>query len=396
MPVPTALVICPEGDPADTVGRKLAGLTVGERLLLSLAFEGVERVAFVGLGPRPESARAAIEIFEPTLHNGPAEGEEFLLLPADLVFERSLIRRDADQAPDLPLRRMPATAWRAALTDPEGFLQLLGHGRVAAHKNYAVRATDGPSARLAAVGLYGSLTKAVDGIVARHLNRHVSLAISRLLVGTGVTPNQLTVGILPLGLAAAVLAAVAEPWWMLLAAGLALQLQSILDGCDGEIARLTYRFSRLGQWLDTVGDDLVNYTFCLGLAIGQARALGLPWLYAAGAAVFVLQWATSLIMYQRLIKLGSGDLTALPNLVTRQNPVGLKAWLLRVGRIVTKRDFFVFAIALLTAVQLPLVAFLTAAIGTVPAFAGVLANELRLRKALTDGTSRLPDSSGQG
>ncbi|MBW2279065.1 MAG: CDP-alcohol phosphatidyltransferase family protein [Deltaproteobacteria bacterium] len=383
----TALVICPTGDASRSVERKLAGLTVGERLL----------VAFLGVGPRPESARAEIEIFEPTLHNGPAEGEDFLLLPADLVFERSLVRPGAEPAPDLPLRRMPASAWKAVLADPEGFLGLLGLGRLAGPGNYALRVYDSHSVRAAKRGLFGSLTKSVDGIVARYLNRHVSLIVTRMLVGTGVTPNQLTVAILPLGLAAGVAAAFAEHWWMLLLAGLLLQLQSILDGCDGEIARLTYRYSKLGQWLDTIGDDLTNYCFCLGLAIGQARVLDVPWWYAVGGAVFALQWATSLIMYQRMFKLGTGDMTALPNLVTQKNPSGFKAQLLRVGRIVTKRDFFVFIIALFTAVQLPLVAFLTAAVGTVPAFLGVLGNELKLRKliAQTGDQSRLPDSSGE-
>jgi len=397
MPGPTALVICPTGDPADTVERKLAGLTVGERLLLALSFEGVERVAFVGVGPRPESDRAEIEVFEPTLRNGPAEGEEFLLLTADLVFERSLVRPDADPAPDLPLRRMPASAWKAVLADPDGFLELLGIGRVAGKHNFAVRAFDRVSARAAKRALYRSLTKSVDGIVARYLNRHISLLVTRLLVITPITPNQLTVAILPLGLAGAAAAVFAERWWMLLLAGVLLQLQSILDGCDGEIARLKYRYSKAGQWLDTIGDDLTNYCFCLGLAIGQARVLDWPWWYAIGAAVFVLQWAGSLIMYQRLYKLGSGDLTALPNLVTVRNPKGLKAQLLRIGRVVTKRDFFVFTIALLTAVQLPLVAFLTAAVGTVPAFIGILSNELKLRKIIAESgdEASLPDSSGE-
>ena len=36
------------------------------------------------------------------------------------------------------------------------------------------------------------------------------------------------------------------------------------------MARLTYRFSHLGQWLDSVGDDLTNYLFCIALALGQA------------------------------------------------------------------------------------------------------------------------------
>jgi phosphatidylglycerophosphate synthase len=389
-----ALVICPPGDPAQTVERRLAGLTVGERVLLALALEGIERVAFVGHGAQPQSSRAGIEIFEPTVANGPADGEEFLLLTADLIFTRELVRPGGRPPADLPLRWMPSSAWNAVLADPNGFLELLGPGRIPAAGIFALRATDRLTARAAASQLLHTLNKPVDGVIARLLNRRISRQVSRLLLHTGLTPNQLTIAFLLPGLGAAVAAAFGEPWWMLLLAGVLLQLQSILDGCDGEIARLTYRFSTRGQWLDTVGDDLVNYCFCLGLAIGQARLREAPWIYAAGGATFALQWASSLIMYQRLAKLGTGDLTALPNLVSKHSPAGFHGWLLKLGRMVTKRDFFVFAIALLTAVQLPLVAFLTAAIGTVPAFIGILTNELRLRRRLARGGD-LPDSRGE-
>jgi phosphatidylglycerophosphate synthase len=390
---PTALVICPPGDPAKTVERRLAGLTVGERVLLALSFGGIERVAFIGHGAQPQSTRAELELFEPTVANGPADGEEFLLLTADLVFTRELARPDVRPPGDLPLRWMPSSAWNAVLADPNGFLDLLGPGRVVTPGIFALRATDRPSAGAATAGLFRSLNKSVDGVISRLVNRPVSLLVSRLLVRTGVTPNQLTIAILLPGLAAAVAAGLGEPWWMLLLAGALLQLQSILDGCDGEIARLTYRFSTRGQWLDTIGDDLVNYCFFLALAVGQARLGDAPWLYAAGGAAFALQWASSLIMYQRMAKLGTGDMTALPNLVTKHSPTGFSGWLLKLGRILTKRDMFVFLIAVLTAAQLPLIAFFTAAVGSVPAFIGILTNELRLRRRLAQD-SDLPDSRG--
>jgi len=44
--------------------------------------------------------------------------------------------------------------------------------------------------------------------------------------------------------------------WATLALGaLLVQLQSILDGCDGEIARLKFKSSKIGEWLDNVLDD---------------------------------------------------------------------------------------------------------------------------------------------
>ena len=50
-----ALIICP---PTEAVNRKLLGLTVGERLLLTLEKGGIGTVAFAGDGPKPESKRS--------------------------------------------------------------------------------------------------------------------------------------------------------------------------------------------------------------------------------------------------------------------------------------------------------------------------------------------------
>ena len=46
---------------------------------------------------------------------------------------------------------------------------------------------------------------------------------------------------------------------------LLVQLQSILDGCDGEIARLKFKSSKVGEWLDNILDDQVNVGYGIGL-----------------------------------------------------------------------------------------------------------------------------------
>src|SRR5207247_1741966 len=71
-------------------------------------------------------------------------------------------------------------------------------------------------------------------------------------------------------------------------AGAALfQAQSVLDGCDGEMSRLTFRGSRTGEWLDTVGDDLTNYAFFAGASWGLYSASGRS-LYLLLGAITVL------------------------------------------------------------------------------------------------------------
>ncbi|MCK9463772.1 MAG: CDP-alcohol phosphatidyltransferase family protein [Proteobacteria bacterium] len=376
----TAIIICPAGPPAATVGRRLAGLTVGERLLLALSFSFVERALLTGPGARPSSDRAEIELFE-------AEGEaldpaaRYVVLPADLVFDRRLLAEPEAIPPDLPIRVVDAAGAEEVLADPDAWLGRLGDSvREGKGRGYALRVVDRGKARAAERHLLESLKKPVDGFVSRHLNRKISLFISRFLVRTGVRPNAVTVAIMAFGALSGVFAAIAEPWWALVIAGLLFQTQSVLDGCDGEIARLTYRFSYSGQWLDTIGDDLTNYLFCLGLAVGGARVHGWPWLYAVGAFFFALQCYASGIQYQRILRMGTGDLLAMPNAVTGGQPRGAWGKFTRFVHTMTKRDTFVFVTAVIAAAQLPLVSFGLIAGGTIILAAGLTLNELRLRE----------------
>jgi phosphatidylglycerophosphate synthase len=47
---------------------------------------------------------------------------------------------------------------------------------------------------------------------------------------------------------------------------------TIIDGCDGEVARLTFRESAFGQIFDVTTDNLVHLTLFAGLAIGMYRS----------------------------------------------------------------------------------------------------------------------------
>jgi phosphatidylglycerophosphate synthase len=65
-----------------------------------------------------------------------------------------------------------------------------------------------------------------------------------------------------------------------------LLAHSILDGCDGELARLKLLQSRLGAVLDFWGDNVVHVAVFACMAVGWHRASGSALaLYAGGAAV---------------------------------------------------------------------------------------------------------------
>jgi phosphatidylglycerophosphate synthase len=113
--------------------------------------------------------------------------------------------------------------------------------------------------------LYRSLIKPSDGPISKKLNRPLSLFVTSYLVQFGVRPSSMTTFCIVLTLIAAALALLPE-WHWLAIAGLLFQLASALDGCDGEIARLTFTSSKFGAWYDTIGDNFRYGVFfcCLG------------------------------------------------------------------------------------------------------------------------------------
>ncbi len=134
------------------------------------------------------------------------------------------------------------------------------------------------SARLAdaETRLLQGLRKKEDGILTRLISRRISLAVTRRLAATRVTPNAMTLVCLGLGLAAAwSFASPALP--RQIAGGVLFLLHSILDGCDGELARLKFRESRMGGVLDFVVDNTVHVAVFSAMAVAWSRAVAASW-----------------------------------------------------------------------------------------------------------------------
>lgn len=91
------------------------------------------------------------------------------------------------------------------------------------------------------------------GIVAQTINKRISIPLSRLLAHAGIHPNVITLTNYTLGLFGVYLL-LDSSHTANIAAGLIIQAVSIIDGCDGEVARMKIRFSKLGGILDTVCD----------------------------------------------------------------------------------------------------------------------------------------------
>jgi CDP-L-myo-inositol myo-inositolphosphotransferase len=173
----------------------------------------------------------------------------------------------------------------------------------------ALRMTDPASRAQIDRQLFADLIKPSDGPVSRHFNRHVSRAVTRLVLPLGMTPNAMTVVVAITGILAAVSASFATYGMHVLGAAL-FQLHSILDGCDGELARLTHTHGKHGALIDSLVDDLCNLFFFIGLSIGVASSLNASW-PIAGAAVTALAYAGVVtVQYGMVLRAtGRGDKT---------------------------------------------------------------------------------------
>ncbi len=102
-----------------------------------------------------------------------------------------------------------------------------------------------------------------DGPVSRYINRPLSVRISRRLVNHRITPNQISLFSFLCSLLAAGLFAL-DGYLALLLGGFVAQFASIVDGCDGEVARLTYQTSPYGGWFDAVLDRYADAFLLFG------------------------------------------------------------------------------------------------------------------------------------
>jgi phosphatidylglycerophosphate synthase len=154
----------------------------------------------------------------------------------------------------------------------------------------ALRAAGGPCAPVrdesdlprAEAALRSTLSIAADSGVDRYLHRRCSRWITRLLVRTPVTPNQVSLASLAIGLGAIWSFWHATPasalWGVVLYA-----LASIVDHSDGELARLTFQESRAGANLDCTIDTVIH----AGIVLGMGFTTGGPLMCAVGALAAV-------------------------------------------------------------------------------------------------------------
>jgi phosphatidylglycerophosphate synthase len=219
-----------------------------------------------------------------------------------------------------------------------------------------LRVTDEESRRRAEDAVFAELLRGDLGFVARHLNKPISFRITRyLLCHLPVTPNQVTLGAAAIGLAGCALIASGERWLVVLGFLLA-HLQSVLDGCDGELARVRFQQSAIGEWLDTIVDDGLNLLLVASIGVGLGRAHHTTFPTVVGFITSAMLLTYNAVAYRELHRQGEGGRGAEGALVVparrRRQAAGQPAGPHAPLSTVARRDFFLLAWLVLAAVGL--------------------------------------------
>ncbi len=147
------------------------------------------------------------------------------------------------------------------------------------------------------------LRRPEDGWVARNINRHFSTRLSLLFANAGMHPAVVTTMVFLLTMVGAWFAS-SGAYQGIVIGGLIFQLASILDGCDGELARLTYRKSKYGALYESLAGSLRFVIFFEALGISAWKATGSQlYMYAVGilaaVAIYMLSQMASFAWQRR-------------------------------------------------------------------------------------------------
>ncbi len=214
--------------------------------------------------------------------------------------------------------------------------------------------------------LLSGLIKETEGLMSRLINRRISRAVTRRLMNRPITPNQMTWMSLAIGLTGA-LFFLSPGRGPQVAGALLFLLHAILDGCDGELARLKFQESRSGGLLDYWSDNVVHVAVFLCIGGGWARQVGATWPLLPALAAATGAMACAWLIYARTMR----DKTAGGPLYTSVvDPDHADSMLVRIADILSRRDFIylVLVLALLGKVHL----FLILAAAGAPAYAFVV------------------------
>lgn len=280
---------------ARTASLKVAGLTLLDRLIVAIHRGGADSITIISEGKLPDLKRtSALDIPFTVSSQVPALEVPVLWASAQILVQTvdvrrcfesggSLVNADGDPLPIGIVEKLDPPS--QPVFDPSRQLRPEGIARLV---------NDRPSARRAEADLWDSLTSGSDGLVDRVFNRPCGRPLSKLLIHTPVSPNTVSIISILIGVVSAVCFAKGQ-FQMSILGAILFQISAIIDCVDGDIARILFKESVLGKWLDLAGDQIVHVSVFAGITLGLlasgANGLGTIWLGASAVAGALLSFA---------------------------------------------------------------------------------------------------------
>ncbi|OLD29465.1 MAG: hypothetical protein AUI18_02960 [Candidatus Rokubacteria bacterium 13_1_40CM_2_70_45] len=318
------LVVVPsasDGAPSVAPTRVVAGLPLITRIVRAARAAGFEQVFVCDMGPAVRGLvdGAGAAVLTPSTHIPPLSRQRIVLVPANVVpqprwlhallempVEPERLYVDGACAVVVETERPGVVLAAAARSTQPGLVGELARTFGNPPRPLAldgrfplVSATDVATAETL---LLRSLIKHNEGFMSRHFERTISLALTRRLASTSVTPDMMTLTSVAVGLAGAPFFLGEAPALQLTGAMLFLA-HSVLDGCDGELARLKFQQSRRGAILDFWGDNTVHVAVFICMAVGWALSARTAWPLVLGAAAALATLGSAALTFERTAEL---------------------------------------------------------------------------------------------
>jgi len=192
--------------------------------------------------------------------------------------------------------------------------------------------------------LFLNIRKSERGWKSRNINRRISIPISRLLLHTPLTPNMISALVGAIG----ILSGFFYIWGNIVVGGILLELSSILDGCDGEVAKIKLMESKFGQWIDTIYDQISYLFFIVGVPLGYYLTTGSSVAIILGGFNIGILLLSILWGFYFVAKYaGSGSMVNYPSTIDKMFPVENRSLFYKLIvflRPLIQREYFAFII----------------------------------------------------
>jgi len=184
--------------------------------------------------------------------------------------------------------------------------------------------------------------KITDGVISQKFNHPLSCFLTKFLVKTKLTPTMIS-------FISFIFASVATFLFSLgnylntFVAGLITQISLIIDGCDGEVAKLKFQESDYGGWLDVCLDRYADALLILGICLGLNKSSFSLSIWVAGFLALIGSFMNSYttVKYNALLKEKG---TKLKVRIGRD----LRYFIIMIGAIINKLFLTLLILALIT------------------------------------------------